>query len=360
MTRKDAELRRAGQATRPEETFAQSGREELSKRAEAFLDWRDAVLTNEDIEAIHKMRVASRRLRATMDAYKPACRTKYFKQVYRTVKKAAYLLGAARDTDVMVQHVEGLMKIAPGEEQVGMRWFVEQLTSYRAACQHAIEGFLVSLDETAFQETVTSCLPKAVSKDKAKAKPGLNIHAPTGYGARSIARVKLEELYRWRDAVDRPYAVRELHQLRIAAKRFRYTLEIFEPFLPEGCTSVVKELEQVQEELGQLHDSDVMIALLRLCLGNLEYPLASQIIAVEEAPRAKPRPFVPTALVLSLLNPKRAPTAEQRYGLEQLVRQQQYQREEGFSTFHQHWSHLQERDIRLNLLALLEEELTVR
>ncbi len=104
----------------------------------------------------------------------------------------------------------------------------------------------------------------------AKARPitGLDPQAPTGKNARIIAKVRLEDLYSWESYVDNPFYIRELHNLRIAAKRLRYTLEVFEDVLPEASKSVVKELEQIQEELGSLHDSDVMIALLRLCLAS--------------------------------------------------------------------------------------------
>ena len=64
----------------------------------------------------------------------------------------------------------------------------------------------------------------------AKAKPvtALDIQAPTGKNARALARTRLDELYSWSDFVDDPYRIRELHDLRIAAKRLRYSLEIFE------------------------------------------------------------------------------------------------------------------------------------
>src|SRR2546428_10712082 len=100
----------------------------------------------------------------------------------------------------------------------------------------------------------------------AKARPitGLDIHAPTGENARIIVRVRLEDMYDWAKYVDDPYRIHELHDLRIAAKRLRYSLEIFADVLPAECAAAIKEVEQIQEDLGALHDSDVMIALLRL------------------------------------------------------------------------------------------------
>src|SRR5438876_4250935 len=99
-------------------------------------------------------------------------------------------------------------------------------------------------------------------KNMAKAKPitGLNIQAPTAVNARIIAQTRLAEIYTWEQYIDNPYHVHELHNMRIAAKRLRYTLEIFADFLPASVAPLLKEVEQIQEELGALHDSDVMIA----------------------------------------------------------------------------------------------------
>src|SRR2546428_11286473 len=102
----------------------------------------------------------------------------------------------------------------------------------------------------------------------AKARPitWLDLQAPTGKNARLIAKVRLEELYGWESAVDHPDQIRELHNMRIAAKRLRYTFEVFEEVLPVACKPLHEELVRMQDELGVLHDTDVMIALLRLCL----------------------------------------------------------------------------------------------
>lgn len=192
----------------------------------------------------------------------------------------------------------------------------------------------------------------------AKAKPmtGLDPQAPTNQNARAITLVRLEEMYAWSGAVDRPYAVRELHNLRIAAKRLRYTLEVFADFLPGACKPLSKELEHIQEELGALHDSDVIIALLRLCLGSQENPVTSQSLMQKQRQSGAAKSFLRPELVAEMLKPQLAPTSEERYGLEQLLRRQEATREAQYRAFHQHWYHLQERDFRRQLLEALEQE----
>ena len=198
----------------------------------------------------------------------------------------------------------------------------------------------------------------------AKAKPitGLEAQAPTAQNAREIARIRLGEMDEWSASVDTPYAVRELHNLRIATKRLRYTLEIFADFLSGDCKPLLKELEQIQEELGQLHDSDVLIALLRLCLGSQESPVTGQLVSRPEKQTKATRSaksLLRPELLAELLDSSLAPTAEERYGLEQLLRKQEVTREEEYRAFRQHWYHLQERDFRRQLLGALEKEAVV-
>ncbi len=191
----------------------------------------------------------------------------------------------------------------------------------------------------------------------AKARPitGLDPQAPTGKNARIIAKVRLEDLYSWESYVDNPYSIRELHNLRIAAKRLRYSLEVFEDVLPEASKSVVKELEQIQEELGSLHDSDVMIALLRLCLASQDsvtIPDYTQSDANKQDGKGKS--LVSPELVADVLDAGFAPSAEERYGLEQLLQSREQLREKQYSAFRQHWYTLQARDFRREILEILD------
>jgi CHAD domain-containing protein len=187
----------------------------------------------------------------------------------------------------------------------------------------------------------------------AKARPitGLDAQASVATNARLIAQARLKDLYHWDRSVDNPYSIRELHDLRIAAKRLRYTFEVFEEVLPEASKAIVNELTQIQDELGALHDSDVMIALLRMCLANQDSGAAS---SAKHASRGK-KALVPADMAEHLLDSSAALTAEQRDGLEQYLRQQEDQRTLYYNDFRQHWYQLQARDFRREILDLLNE-----
>ncbi|GAC1616791.1 MAG: hypothetical protein NVS4B9_06410 [Ktedonobacteraceae bacterium] len=196
----------------------------------------------------------------------------------------------------------------------------------------------------------------------AKAKPIANIdaHAPTGKNARIIARTRLEEMYTWDIYVDDPDNVHELHDMRIAAKRLRYTLEIFEATFPQERESIIQEVTKIQEELGAIHDSDVMIALLRLCLhghtndaDDANDEPASKDLAEEQRDK-RDKAMVNPALLAFLLDPRAAPVAEERMGLELLLRNLQQEREDQYTAFRQHWHWLKQQDFQHRITALLE------
>ncbi len=192
----------------------------------------------------------------------------------------------------------------------------------------------------------------------AKAKPltRLDPQAPTGQNARFIARTRLDEMYSWAADVDNPYEVWGLHNLRIAAKRLRYTLEIFEDVLPPACQSIADELSQIQDELGALHDDDVMIALLRLCMGSEDAGITyEQALVKAGRQQGKGKLLLQPALVAAVLDPNAAPSAGQRYGLEQLLLKQVQLREERYRAFRQHWYQLQARDFHREILDILND-----
>ena len=191
----------------------------------------------------------------------------------------------------------------------------------------------------------------------AKARPitGLNAQDPTGKNARVIAKVRLEDLYSWERFVDNPYNIAELHNMRIAAKRLRYTFEVFEDALPVASKAVLKELVQLQEELGNFHDTDVMIALLRLCLSSQDtatIPEAAPLNGNNQHTHVKS--LVATELIADLLDPAVAPSVEERYGMEHYLESQEQLRTKQYDSFRQHWYALQARDFKREVLELLD------
>jgi hypothetical protein len=93
-----------------------------------------------------------------------------------------------------------------------------------------------------------------------------------------IIEVRLKELLSWRDAVADPSRSTDLHNMRIAAKRLRYALEIFELCFPE-VKPALKDLSEIQESLGAIHDLDVLAEMLRQRLRALDLRVQEGAVA---------------------------------------------------------------------------------
>lgn len=179
--------------------------------------------------------------------------------------------------------------------------------------------------------------------------------APLADNARLIVRAGLKDMYQWSNYVEQHYAVHELHNLRIAAKRLRYTLELFLDVLPSETQAVIEELTRLQDSLGTLHDHDVMIALLRLCLGGHDSGRGYEQALAKAKRKASKKAFtLAPLLVATLLEPTVAPSIAERYGLEQLLLGLQQRRKKLYTEFREYWYQLQGRDFRREILALLD------
>jgi hypothetical protein len=152
----------AKRAEEQKKDFAQFGQDALAKSVKKFVKWRDDILQHEDPEAVHKMRVASRHLRATLDAYEPCSTPKTFKKVNKRIKTLADRLGTVRDSDVMLQDLHELLQQASSEEQPGVQWLIDRLGTYHKQQEKVLETSLQKLNEKAFRQQVESCLSKGV------------------------------------------------------------------------------------------------------------------------------------------------------------------------------------------------------
>ena len=93
---------------------------------------------------------------------------------------------------------------------------------------------------------------------KASRVKGLRPGSRLGGAAQRIARQRVVDLLSFDKAVRDPVNVRELHDLRIAAKRLRYTLEVLGDVLGPAARVVEDEARALQDVLGEIHDCDVL------------------------------------------------------------------------------------------------------
>lgn len=115
----------------PDATFLEAAHTSLTQQLGEMMDNLDGTRKGDDIEALHDMRVASRRLRAALSVFAAAFPPKPFAAIEKEVARVTDALGAVRDGDVQIEFMRGVAEKAPESEKVGLRAFVQHLERQR-------------------------------------------------------------------------------------------------------------------------------------------------------------------------------------------------------------------------------------
>jgi hypothetical protein len=94
---------------------------------------------------------------------------------------------------------------------------------------------------------------------KATKVKGLTSKAPVTVNAARIIETRLADMYQYAPYVDDPEHIEEIHNMRIAAKRLRYTLEMFSFAYPKELKTLISEVKQIQSTIGDMRDADIMV-----------------------------------------------------------------------------------------------------
>jgi CHAD domain-containing protein len=126
----------------PDEPYRRAGARIVRVRAGELFDHAEGVLDTRDIERVHDMRVASRRLRAVLEIFAPCFPQSEFKSVLRDVKQLADALGERRDPDVHIDALKTFSRSLVAANKHGVARLVEDLEERQARANEALAAQL--------------------------------------------------------------------------------------------------------------------------------------------------------------------------------------------------------------------------
>jgi CHAD domain-containing protein len=140
----------------PFEPYARAAARVVRTRANELFDHAEGVLDTSDIERVHDMRVASRRLRAVLEIFEPCFPQGDFKTALRDVKALADALGERRDPDVHIEDMEGFEAQVQATLRPGIDALVDRLRAQQARGNETLAAALDEIRENNLRERLDS------------------------------------------------------------------------------------------------------------------------------------------------------------------------------------------------------------
>lgn len=212
-----------------------------------------------DIEAVHRMRVSTRRMRAVLDVFQDCLPAKRGVIWEKEIHGLTSALGAARDTDVQIDSISHILKNIPDPQfGPGIRRLLLRLKQKRNKIQDRLLKRLTAYEHSGVAEEMRAAFEGAAARSS-----DIYLYTPALY-QRSFDTIHsaFETFSSYEDSIQDPANVADLHAMRIAGKNLRYTMECFSSIYANELKNTLAIMRTAQELLGSIHDCDVWIQFL--------------------------------------------------------------------------------------------------
>jgi CHAD domain-containing protein len=224
----------------------------IADRLEALWDREEAARAFSDPEGVHEMRVASRRLRSALDTSRDIFTQGWFAPLRKTVKTVARALGDVRDADVLLASLEEMRTAAAQRERPGIARLIARVTGERDDARVRLIELLDDLDRQGFRDQSLRRFNRAGKAPSVRRRD-----------ARHLIDGPVSEFLTRAHVMPGEHDITGLHDLRIAAKRVRYMVQLFDKAFGSTGSSLIEQLTELQDHLGEIHNLDVLIDLTR-------------------------------------------------------------------------------------------------
>jgi CHAD domain-containing protein len=247
---------RASAWLRAEQPMAEAGRHILQRHLEYFLARQYGLPYMADVEYVHELRVATRRLRAAMRMFGRSFRGR-LRGPSRRLRALAALLGQARDCDVFLAFLRGYVKKNPKTER-WLKGLVRSQKRCRAKAYANLRRELVAPATQRFLRNLHESLQGPAGGDEELIPTTKGLERPVATVARKSLRDALGRVYRYGRKLEE-LTIEQQHTLRIDCKKLRYSAEFVAELYPPELEKLLAPAVALQDMLGEAHDADVYI-----------------------------------------------------------------------------------------------------
>jgi CHAD domain-containing protein len=234
----------------------------LRRNFAAFLAKEPGTRLDEDVEELHDMRVASRRLRAALALFADVLPIRAM-PLREELGLVADALGAVRDLDVEIAQIGSWIELAEEPDRGPLGSLMKLLEDERDGAR----GVLLSTLDSKRYERLVLRFSALLHRGPLRTSPGSRMPAREAALELILPRFrKVREAARRLDARSDPTAY---HRLRVRCKHLRYALEFFDDVYAGRPRAITRDLAELQEILGLHQDAYVAIARLRSMASSL-------------------------------------------------------------------------------------------
>lgn len=226
-----------------------------------------------DIEELHDMRVAVRRLRAAVRLFRPYLPKQHAAYLRKDLRHLGRALGPARDYDVMLVNLANYRAALPAQSQESLEPLARRWQKKRGRARGEMLAYLESKRYRVLKQRMHAFLEPAGAAAAGSGGNGAPTASPTASPTAldgplvhteipGLLTTRYEKVLAYGPSLEGA-SIETLHALRIDCKRLRYALEFLREALCAEAEEAIDDLKRAQDHLGEMNDAYVAAKVLR-------------------------------------------------------------------------------------------------
>jgi CHAD domain-containing protein len=221
----------------------------------------EKALKTSDVEDLHDLRVASRRLREGLALFASCYPSAGINRLVRKTRQVTRLLGDIRNADEAVIYWESVTGRLDEEGRSELEKMTGSFRKNRKKLLRRLHAGLQKLSPPSLRDQYL----RTINSPSLFTHPanGIDLFAPLAGFAKGSIDARLTDVMKYLPDARKSGEVESQHLLRIAVKHFRYRMEILAPLIGSRYAELHAAVKKYQEVLGTMHDLDVFAAIVR-------------------------------------------------------------------------------------------------